>query len=177
MTSLRAGCARLRWIATPLTIALSAACAPDLDAGLGVVGEIDTSAAGLAELVRTGVHRTWTDAPRIQPNAGPHARARIYANPTLEPLIPTTTATFAPGSAAVAELLGEDGATIERFVAAVKVTEGSDQQSWIWWLGEGEEAETADYGRGLLRCAHCHVSGRDYMMGARIGPRGPAQAL
>ncbi|NTX63380.1 hypothetical protein HUA74_22255 [Myxococcus sp. CA051A] len=146
---------------------LLTACGPSssVDEGLGVVGELDTSEAGITAFVRQGLYREWLAEPAPRKSVNSHGdKVRVFFNPMLAQSMEAGNPTHPVGSITVKELFESDGKTVRGYALDVKVSEGSGKNTWVFYEGFGPDYDDNYYGRGHDTCHGCHAAnGTDYV--------------
>jgi hypothetical protein len=145
---------------------LLAACGPSssVDEGLGSVGDLDTSEAGITAFVREGRYQDWLAEPAPRASVRAHgSRVRVFFNDVLAESLRAGNATHPVGSITVKELYTSDG-TLRGHALDVKVAEGTGKDTWLFYEGFAPGYDDNYYGRGHATCHGCHEdSGRDYV--------------
>ncbi len=131
----------------------------DPDAGL------DTSQAGLTQLVRCGVHKSWDSETSIHVSAGnpPHEYARVFLNKPLYLALKGGQPSFPIGSVAVKELYTGSTADTHNGYAVLAKEDGG----WVFYQGYAPSYDDT-YLQGTLNnsCADCHKFGTDMIWSA-----------
>lgn len=136
------------------------------DEGAGIVGDIDTSATGIAAYVKEKKYAGWTAEAMVHDSTGPHGKVKTFFNDTLKASLMANNAMHPKGSASVKELYQDDGTTIDGYAVMVKIADGATKETWIWWEGFNPELSAAYYGKGIGTCEGCHSSGKDRVRSA-----------
>lgn len=146
---------------------LLAACGPSssVDEGLGMVGDLDTSEAGITAFVRDGRYRNWLAEPAPRDSVRSHgSKVRVFFNDVLAESMRAGNATHPKGSITVKELYESDGKTLRGHALDVKVADGAGKDTWVFYEGFGPSYDDNYYGQGHSTCHGCHASnGRDYI--------------
>jgi hypothetical protein len=145
---------RLLTLSPLVVLLLLAAC--------GGSGGLDTSAAGLTALVRSGEYKSWKAEPQVHPSTGPHSNVRSYVNDVLYASLKAGNAVHPRGSVVVKELY-ISSTEVSGHAVDVK-EEGSGQ--WVFFEGFAPAYSRPYYYRGTSNlCADCHANGGvDYML-------------
>ena len=156
----------MRLLLVAVTVLL-AACGPSssVDEHVGVVGDLDTSEAGITAFVRDGRYTTWLAEPAPRNSVRSHGpKVRVFFNDVLAESMRAGNATHPLGSITVKELYDSEGKTLRGHALDVKVAEGAGKDTWIFFEGLGPDYGDNYYGRGHSTCHGCHEdSGRDYV--------------
>jgi hypothetical protein len=149
-----------------LSLLLASACWPtsSVDEGIGDIGELDTSEAGITAFVREGRYKDWVAEPTVHETRAPHgSKVRVFFNDTVVQSLRAGNATHPVGSVLVKELFEDDGKTLRGYALDVKITEGAGKDTWIFYEGFAPDYDNNYYGRGHSTCHGCHESGTDYV--------------
>ncbi|MCY0999612.1 hypothetical protein OWM54_20980 [Myxococcus sp. MISCRS1] len=152
----------------PCTVLLTlVACGPSssVDEGLGEVGGLDTSEAGITAFVREGRYREWLAEPAPRRSVRSHGdRVRVFFNDVLARSMAEGNRVHPVGSITVKELFESDGRTTRGHALDIKVAEGTGKDTWVFYEGFGPNYDDNYYGRGHDTCHGCHADqGTDYV--------------
>ncbi|MFP2924522.1 hypothetical protein ACLESO_04760 [Pyxidicoccus sp. 3LG] len=157
----------MRLSAVTCVVLLLAACGPSssVDEQVGMVGELDTSEAGITTFVREGRYTAWLAEPAPRDSVNSHgSKVRVFFNDVLAESMRAGNATHPRGSITVKELYESDGRTLRGHALDVKVADGAGKDTWIFYEGFGPDYDDNYYGRAHGTCHGCHASnGRDYV--------------
>jgi hypothetical protein len=147
---------------------LLTACGPSssVDEQVGMVGDLDTSEAGITAFVRDGRYKAWLaeSAPRESVRAH-GSKVRVFFNDVLAESLRAGNATHPKGSITVKELYESDGKKLRGYALNVKVAEGAGKDTWIFYEGFEPDYDDNYYGRAHSTCHGCHSNGgRDYVV-------------
>ncbi len=134
------------------------------DEGLGPIGPLDTSEAGITAFVREGRYRDWMAEPTIHDTRAPHqSKVRVFFNDTAVASLRAGNAVHPVGTIIVKELYAADGTTLKGHALEVKIAAGSGKDTWLFYEGFTPDYASNFYGRAHDTCHGCHSSGRDYV--------------
>jgi hypothetical protein len=144
-------------------LALAGCGAPGQDEGLGVVGGIDTSQAGLTSFLTSKGYAGWTAEPAIHATSGPHgAKVRVFFNEALVTAARAGTTPLPKGAATVKELY-DANETLTGYAIDLKIADGAGKDTWLFYEGFAP-AYDQFYGVAHPTCHGCHESGKDYLL-------------
>jgi hypothetical protein len=141
-------------------------CGPtsSVDEQVGVIGELDTSEAGITAFVREGRYKQWLAEPSVHETRAPHgSKVRVFFNELVTASLRAGNETHPVGSVVVKELFEDDGKTSRGHALDVKISEGPGKDTWIFYEGFGPDYSNNYYGRGHSTCHGCHEDGKDYV--------------
>lgn len=137
-----------------------------VDEKVGVVGDLDTSEAGITAFVRDGRYKAWLAEPAPRDSVRAHGpKVRVFFNDVLAESLRAGNATHPKGSITVKELYESDGKKLRGYALNVKVEEGAGKDTWIFYEGFEPDYDDNYYGRAHATCHGCHSNGgRDYVV-------------
>ncbi len=121
-----------------------------------------TTAAGITSFVKEGKYKTWRGQAAPQTTASPHGQqTKVFVNPTLEASMQASATNHPKGSIAVKEFYSSGA--LAGHTVAVKTTDGTGGDAWVWFEGTAPSYASPTHGKGLATCISCHQDGKGFI--------------